>query len=85
MHSGQRRDLSLIKAEDSSGADWHSFIGEDVFNYNNREGDTLILYEVATEATIDSASYEPNPPEGAALVRQGARLIPVQAAAGVHS
>jgi hypothetical protein len=81
VHSGQRRDLSALRPEDRTGADWHSFAGENAFNYNNREGDTLILYEVATETAIDTASYDPNPPEDAILLRQGSKLIPAQVAA----
>jgi len=80
MHSGQRHDLSVLLPDDRTGADWHAFTGEDVFNYNHKEGDTLVLFEVATEAAIDTVSYEPNPPEDVVLLRQGSKFVPAQAA-----
>lgn len=82
VHSGQRRDLSVLHAEDRSGADWHSFTGDDAYVWNNREGDTPTLYEPARKEIIDSASYDPNPPEGVVLIRQGSKLIPASVAAG---
>jgi hypothetical protein len=81
VHAGQRRDLSVLNAEDRTGADWHSFTGEDEYVWNNREGDTPAIYEHATRETIDSASYEAYPPEGAVLHRQGAKLVPIFVAA----
>lgn len=82
VHSGQRRDLSVLYAEDRTGADWHSFTGEDAYVWNNREGDAPALYEHATKETIDSASYDPNPPEGVVLHRQGTKLVPAPVTAG---
>jgi len=82
VHSGQRRDLSVLHAEDRAGADWHSFTGEDACVWNNREGDAPAMYEPATKETIDSASYDANPPEGVVLHRQGAKLVPAPVAAG---
>ena len=38
--------------------------------------------EQAAKATIDSASYDPYPPEGAVLHRQGAKLIPASVTGG---
>jgi hypothetical protein len=34
------------------------------------------LYKEAVKETIDKATYAPNPPEGAVLVRQGDQLVP---------
>ena len=84
VHAGQRRDLSVLNAEDRSGADWHSFTGEDAYVWNNREGDAPALYEPAAKATIDSASYDPYPPEGVVLHRQGAKLVPTPVTAGMY-
>ena len=85
VHAGQRRDLSVLHVEDRNGADWHSFTGEDAYVWNNREGDAPALYELATKETIDSASYDPYPPEGVVLHRKGTKLIPASVFVGTHS
>jgi hypothetical protein len=76
VHSGQKRDLSVIRQEDMAGADYHVFTGEDAYVWNNRQGDSPLLWKEATKETIDKASYAPNPSEGAVLVRQGDQLVP---------
>ena len=40
-----------------------------------------MLYEAASKEMIDWASFDPDPPEGAVLQRQGAKLVAVYAAA----
>lgn len=84
VHAGQHRDLSVLNSEDRSGADWHSFTGADAYVWNNREGDAPALYEQVAKATIDSASYDPYPPEGSVLFRQGAKLVPASVTAGTY-
>jgi hypothetical protein len=65
-----------------AGADYHVFTGEDEYVWNNRQGDTPLLFNDTTEKTIDKASYDPNPPEGVVLVRAGDKLVtPVSRAA----
>ena len=76
VHAGETRDLSVIRPEDLAGADYHAFTGDDAYVWNNRQGDTPLLFNAAAKLTIDRASYDPNPPEGAALVRQGDKLVP---------
>lgn len=76
VHSGQRRDLSVVRPEDVAGADFHVFTGNDAYVWNNEHGDTPLLFKAATKTTIDKAPYDPNPPEGAILVRHGDRLVP---------
>jgi hypothetical protein len=76
VHSGQRRDLSVLRPEDLQGADLHSFTGKDVYVWNNEEGDTAGLWRPSQEVWVDQASYDPNPPEGVVLVRSGDKLIP---------
>jgi hypothetical protein len=51
------------------------------FVWNNKEGDTPALYNPTTKVTLDSASYDPNPPEGEILVRKGDKLVPIAKAA----
>ena len=84
LHCGPRRDVSALYVEDRSGADWHAFTGGEACLWNRLEGDTAVLYEVAKKETIDSVSYDPDPPEGIVLQRQGSKFAtaPVGAAAG---
>lgn len=76
VHSGQKRELSVIRPEDLAGADYHVFTGDDAYVWNNKEGDTPLLFNDVKKETIDRASYDPNAPEGAVLVRQGDKLVP---------
>jgi hypothetical protein len=82
LHSGPRREVAALHVEDRSGADWHAFTGGEACLWNRREGDTAVLYEVAKKETIDSVSYDPDPPEGVLLLRQGARLVATAVGAG---
>jgi hypothetical protein len=68
VHSGQRRDLSVMATEDLVGADYHLFTGQDVYVWNNKEGDTAGLWDTGISEFIDKASYAPHPPEGVILV-----------------
>lgn len=84
VHSGRTRAISVLNADDRNGADWHSFTGEDAYVWNNREGDAPALFEYAIKETIDSASYDPYPPEGTTLYRQGAKLVPARVPASTY-
>jgi hypothetical protein len=75
VHAGRVRDLTVIRPEDRAGADHHIFSGEDEYVWNNREGDQPLLNYEPTNQTIDTATYDANPPEGTVLVRQGTKLI----------
>jgi hypothetical protein len=76
VHAGRARDLSVIRPEDQTGADFHVFTGEDAYVWNNAQGDSPLLFREAQKLTIDKAFYAANPPEGAALARQGDQLVP---------
>lgn len=76
VHSGLKRDVSVIRHEDLVGADHHVFSGEDAYVWNNKQGDSPLLFDEKARQTIDKASYAPNPPEGMVLVRQGEQLVP---------
>jgi hypothetical protein len=82
VHSGPRRDLSALYSEERIGADQHAFTGEDARIWNRREGDTAVLYAQATKELTDSVSYDPDPPEGVVLYRQGPKLVPTPVGAG---
>lgn len=81
VHAGEQRSLSVIRPEDLPGADYHIFSGSDAYVWNNKQGDSPLLYDAPSKQTIDKASYAPNPPEGVVLVRQGDMLAPVARAA----
>jgi hypothetical protein len=82
VHSGIKRDLSVVRQEDLDGADYHAFTGDDAYVWNNKQGDTPLLFRATDKTTIDNASYDPNPPEGVVLVRVGDKLVvPVSRAA----
>ncbi|MFB3777136.1 MAG: hypothetical protein ACE141_05970 [Bryobacteraceae bacterium] len=84
LHSGPRRDLSALFSEDRSGADWHAFTGGEIRLWNRHRGDTAVLYAVATKETTDSVSYDPDPPEGIVLEREGARFVAARVGAAAH-
>lgn len=75
VHSGRKRALSVVRSEDLAGADHHVFTGEDLYVWNNKQGDKPLLFFEAARKTIDQTSYAPNPPEGVVLVRAGDRLV----------
>ena len=80
VHSGQKRDLGELNHDDVAGADYHSFTGRDAYVWNNAEGDTAGLWVPRSETWLDSASYDPHPPEGVVLIRSGDKLVPAGAA-----
>jgi hypothetical protein len=82
VHSGPQRELSVLYPEDRTGADQHAFTGGEAYLWNRREGDTAILYAVATKETTDSVSFDPNLPEDDVLWREGAKLVPTPVVAG---
>lgn len=81
IHSGQRRE-GVIAAEDLVGATYHLFTGKDEYVWNNVQGDAPLLNYEPRNETIDTASYDPRPPEGAVFVRLGNKLVVRAHAAG---
>jgi len=82
VHSGNGPE-TVLRDEDRRGADFHLFTGQN-YVWNNKEGDTPALYNKVTEVTVDSASYDPNPPEGEVLRRGGNKLIPARVLSSVR-
>ncbi len=77
VHAGEQRALAIIRPEDLAGADYHVFSGRDAYVWNNRQGDSPLLYDTPSKQTLDKASYSANPPEGVVLVRRGDMLASV--------
>lgn len=75
IHSGQTRPLHVLRQEDINGAELHAFTGRDNYVWNNAEGDAPGLWRPSQKAWVDRTSYDPNPPEGAILVRSGEKLV----------
>lgn len=73
VHSGSGPE-GVLRDQDRRGADHHLFTGKS-YVWNNQEGDTPTLHNKVTKVTLDSASYDPNPPEGDVLVRIGDKLV----------
>lgn len=73
VHSGEILPLSEMYQEDVTGAHYHLFTGKG-YIWNNDCGDTAGLWNGVI--WVDAASYEPYPPEGRILVRQGDKLVP---------
>ena len=85
VHSGRVRPLSVVRAEDISGAELHAFTGRDAYIWNNANGDTAGIWHATREVWIDRAEYVPYPPEGVILVRSGALLVPGASLAGLFA
>jgi hypothetical protein len=78
VHTGKSADQWSMKVEDRNGADLHVFAEREWFVLNNRCGDCVTLWSQDSEQKFhreDSASYDPNPPDGAVLMRSGDKLI----------
>ncbi|HEX8523144.1 MAG TPA: lamin tail domain-containing protein [Tepidisphaeraceae bacterium] len=75
VHSGEVRSLGVLHPNDQAGADRHLFTGRDVYVWNNAQADEPMLWNPVGQVRVDSAEYDPYPPEGAVLVRSGAKLI----------
>lgn len=73
VHSGQKISLSEMHPEDARGADFHLFTGRD-YIWNNDCGDSVGLWNGTI--WVDKAFYDPYPPDGAVLHRQGDKLVP---------
>lgn len=73
VHSGSG-PLNQLRQEDVQGADHHLFTGKN-YVWNNAEGDCSGLFEAGQSSPFDRACYDPNPPDGAVLVRVGDKLV----------
>lgn len=73
IHSGWQLPTSEMHPEDARGADYHLFTNRG-YVWNNDCSDTAALSRNGT--WLDSATYDPYPPEGRILIRLGDRLIP---------
>lgn len=74
IHSGGEIPLNQMYAEDVQGVDHHLFTGTN-YLWNNKCGDTAVLYNTITKLEMDRAYYDSNPPEGKILRRIGNKLI----------
>lgn len=77
IYTGRRSDAPLMNPADRLGADLFAFAEKSNFVLNNKCGDTITVTWQSTYGTSqsDAASYDPNPPEGVVLKRNGSKLI----------
>lgn len=78
VHTGHRSQAALMSPTDAVGADLHSFADRSNFVLNNKCGDEISVWWKTTDGEWkkeDSASYDPQPAEGAVLVRNGQKLV----------
>ncbi len=78
VHTGKSSTAYLMRQEDRLGVDHHEFAENGNFVLNNKEGDHISVWWKTSEGKWnidDQASYDPNPREGAILIRVGQKLI----------
>lgn len=78
IHTGKYADANQMADEDRLGAHKHVWAEHGSFKLNNGAcGDTLALWHYAggKYEAIDRAYYNPYPPEGVVLVREGDKLV----------
>lgn len=75
VHSGHQIPIAQLSYEDRLGADYHLFINFGNYVWNNSCGDKAGLWDEFLKQWVDTAFYDPNPPEGAILRRIGNKLV----------
>ncbi len=77
VHTGKKSDEALMLDIDKGSVDWRSFANRGNFVLNNACGDVLTItwQDARGNRYSDAASYKPNVPEGAILVRSGQTLV----------
>jgi hypothetical protein len=78
VHTGRASQSASMLAADRAGADLHVFANRGNFILNNKCGDVLGVWYKSTQDKSwlkdDGTYYDPNPGEGAVLVRTNAKL-----------
>lgn len=77
VHTGHRSQMAQMNPSDAVGADLHSYADRSNFVLNNKCGDEIGVWWKTSAGEwkkADSASYDPQPKEGAVLVRIGQKL-----------
>ncbi|MGH7273183.1 MAG: hypothetical protein ACREIQ_01825 [Nitrospiria bacterium] len=72
VHSGGAIPLHEMNQEDVGDVAWHLFTGKH-YIWNNACGDMVGLWD--GQVWIDKTWYDPYPPEGRVLVREGDKLV----------
>ena len=78
VHTGRSADWWAANQEDKQGVHYHSFAERSWFVLNNRCGDAIGVWTKDRNGDyqrVDSAAYDPNPPEGVILGRSGDKLV----------
>jgi hypothetical protein len=77
IHTGRKSDEALMQSEDRGSVDWRGFANRSNFVLNNACGDVIKIAwrDAHGNDYSDTATYKPNVPEGAILVRVGHSLV----------
>lgn len=79
VHTGKSLYSASMLNEDRNGVNLHAYAEKGNFVLNNKCGDILGVWWKDRDGkwhNEDTASYDPNPPEGAILRRIGPKLMP---------
>ncbi len=79
VHTGKSEYIGSMAYNDAQGVHLHSFAGKGNFVLNNNYGDVISVWWKGNDGTWykeDAAGYDPYPPEGTVLKRDGDKLIP---------
>jgi len=77
VHSGRHQDKRLMSEVDQEDVDWHAYAERADFILNNCCGEIIVLTwrDEEGQEYKDVASYAPNPPEDAILIRSDNQLV----------
>lgn len=77
VYTGKKQDEYLMTTQDRGSVNWRAFAEKGNFVLNNKCGDTIYVTwrDSSGSSNQDSASYDPEPREGAILTRQGGKLV----------
>lgn len=84
VHTGKSSAAWRMRQEDQAGVQLHAYAEKGNFVLNNKCGDVLSVWWKGSDQKWnkdDEAEYDPNPPDGAVLVRRSTKLIPATTAA----
>lgn len=84
VHTGKSSEFRRMRQEDQNGVHLHGYAEKGNFVLNNKCGDALSVWWKGSDQKWhkdDEAAYDPNPPDGAVLVRRAQKLVPATAAA----
>lgn len=74
IHSGPIVPITSLAIDDRIGADYHVYTAHTNYALNNKYGDEIGLWHSEKKVYEDKTFYDPNPRNGAVLIRVGNKL-----------